>query len=145
MTAPLDLTLALAEQIIAAALQKGKEMDLKPLTVAVLDRGGHLIALVRQDGSSLLRPQIAMGKASSALALGVSSRTITTMAAERPSFIAALGPISPQSIIPAPGGLLIKGHDGVVIGAVGISGDHSDNDEACALHGLAVAGLEPLN
>lgn len=145
MTAPLDLTLALAEQIIAAALQKGKDMALKPLTVAVLDRGGHLIALVRQDGSSLLRPQIAMGKASSALALGVSSRTITTMAAERPSFIAALGPIAPQSIIPAPGGLLIKGRDGVVIGAVGISGDNSDNDEACALHGLAAAGLEPLN
>ena len=98
MTAPLDLTLALAEQIIAAALQKGKDMALKPLTVAVLDRGGHLIALVRQDGSSLLRPQIAMGKASSALALGVSSRTITTMAAERPSFIAALGPIAQQGL-----------------------------------------------
>jgi uncharacterized protein GlcG (DUF336 family) len=113
--------------------------------VAVLDRGGHLIALVRQDGSSLLRPQIAMGKASSALALGVSSRTITTMAAERPSFIAALGPIAPQSIIPAPGGLLIKGRDGVVIGAVGISGDNSDNDEACALYGLAAAGLEAVN
>ena len=88
------ITLAQANRIVDAAFAKGAELGLKPLAVAVLDPGGHLIAFQRQDGSSTLRPQIAAGKAGGALALGVSSRAIAGMAAERPTFVASLGPIA---------------------------------------------------
>jgi uncharacterized protein GlcG (DUF336 family) len=135
------LTLDQAEAAIAAAFQKGRELGLKPLTVAALDAGGHLIVLKRQDGASNLRPQLAIGKAAGALALGVSSRAIGEMAAERPTFIAALGPIASQGLIPAAGGVIVVDGDGAVIGAVGATGDTSDNDEACVLAGLAAAKL----
>ncbi|WP_298429395.1 heme-binding protein [Rhodoblastus sp.] len=138
------ITLERANIIIAAALAKGREFGLKPLTVAVLDAGGHLIALQRQDGASNHRPQIAIGKASGALALGVSSREIDELAAKRPIFVAALGPIVPQGVIPAAGGIILAGADGAPVGAVGITGDTSDNDEACAIAGAAAAGLKPL-
>lgn len=138
------VTLEQANILIAAAFAKARELGLKPLTVAVLDAGGHLIALQRQDGASNHRPQIAIGKASGALALGVSSRKIGEMAAERPSFIAALGPIFPQGIIPAAGGVILSGADGAPIGAVGVTGDTSDNDEACAFAGAAAAGLKDV-
>jgi len=134
------LTLAHADTIIDAALAKGAELGLKPLGVAVLDAGGHLVAFRRQDNASFLRPQIAIGKAWGALALGVPSRAIAGMAAERPSFVASLGPIAEGGIIPAPGGVLIAGEGGF-LGAVGVTGDTSDNDEACALAGIAAAGL----
>jgi uncharacterized protein GlcG (DUF336 family) len=140
---PAHLTLSHANSIIAGAFAKGQALGLKPLSVAVLDPGGHLIAFQRQDGSSTLRPQIAAGKAGGALALGVSSRKIAEMAAERPSFVASLGPISPYGIIPAAGGVLISGAGGAVIGAVGVTGDLSDNDELCALAGVEAAGLAP--
>ena len=130
-----------AATIVAAAFDKGGELNLKPLSVAVLDAGGHLIAFQRQDGASMLRPQIACGKAAGALALGVSSRKIGDMAAERPTFVASLGPISPHGIIPAAGGVIVVGADGRPIGAVGVTGDTSDNDEICALAGIAAAGL----
>ncbi|WP_294536126.1 heme-binding protein [uncultured Rhodoblastus sp.] len=131
-----------ANAIIAAAFAKGQALALKPLTVAVLDAGGHLIALQRQDGASILRPQIAIGKAGGALALGVSSRKIGEMAAERPTFIASLGPISAQGVIPAAGGIILLDETGATVGAVGITGDTSDNDETCALAGAAAAGLK---
>jgi len=136
------LTLAHAETIIAAAFAEGRRLGLKPLSVAVLDPGGHLIAFGRQDGSSTLRPQIALGKAGGALGLGVSSRKIGEMAAERPTFVASLGVIAPHGVIPAAGGVLIEGSGGAVIGAVGVTGDLSDNDELCALAGIAAAGLD---
>lgn len=136
-----DITLDQANTILSAAFNKGRELGLKPLSVAVLDAGGHLVALARQDGASTLRPQIACGKAGGALALGVSSRKIADMAAERPSFIASLGPISPYGVIPAAGGIIVVDGNGKPIGAVGITGDLSDNDEACALAGIAAAGL----
>ena len=135
------LTLVQAEAAIDAALQKGRELGLKPLTVAALDAGGHLIALKRQDGASNLRPQLAIGKAAGALALGVSSRAIGEMAAERPIFIAALGPLASQGLIPAAGGVIVVDRDGDVIGAIGATGDSSDNDEACVLAGLLAARL----
>ena len=135
------ITLEQANRIITAAFQKGAELKLKPLSVAVLDPGGHLIAFQRQDGASTLRFQIANGKASGALALGVSSRKIGEMAAERPSFVASLGSIAPQGVIPAAGGVIVMGEGGIV-GAVGVTGDTSDNDEACALAGIAAAGLK---
>ncbi|MDE2404572.1 MAG: heme-binding protein [Sphingomonadales bacterium] len=129
-----------ANHIATAALAKGRELGLKPLCVAVLDAGGHLIAMQREDGASTMRPQIAVAKAASALGLGVSSRKIGEMAAERPTFIASVASLAPQGLVPAAGGVLVRG-DGGVIGAVGITGDTSDNDEACALAGIAAAGL----
>lgn len=133
-----------ANTIAAAALAKGREIGLKPLCVAVLDAGGHLVVLQREDGASNLRPQIAMAKASGALGLGVSSRTIGEMAAERPTFIASLAALSDAEIIPAAGGIILT-YDGHVVGAVGVTGDTSDNDEICALAGAKAAGFSIAN
>ena len=140
------LTLQQANAIAAAALAEAAKLGLKPLTVAVLDAGGRLVALQRQDGSSNLRPEIAMGKAAGALSLGVSSRKIAAMAAERPTFVAALAPLATATggLVPAAGGVLIAG-DGAPIGAVGVTGDTSDNDELCALAGIAAAGLTAID
>ncbi len=135
------ITLNQANTIIAAALAKGGELGLKPLSVAVLDPGGHLIAFQRQDGASTLRLQIACGKAGGALSLGLSSRKIADMAAERPSFVASLGPISPHGVVPTAGGVIVVDDAGAILGSVGITGDTSDNDEACALAGITAAGL----
>ena len=136
-----NITLTQAKTAIAAAFAKGAELGLKPLAVAVLDPGGHLIAFARDDGASTLRPQIALGKAAGALGMGVSSRKIGEMAAERPTFIAALGPIAPHGVVPAAGGVIVVDEAGRPIGAVGVTGDTSDNDEICALAGIAAAGL----
>jgi uncharacterized protein GlcG (DUF336 family) len=135
------VSLAEAKTVIATAFEKGVELGLKPLSVAVLDAGGHLIAFERQDGASILRPQIASGKASGALALGVSSRKIADMAAERPAFVGALAAISLGGVVPAAGGVIVVDGQGVPLGAVGVTGDTSDNDEICALAGIAAAGL----
>jgi uncharacterized protein GlcG (DUF336 family) len=137
------LTLNLALKIISAALAHGAQAGLKPLTIAVLDPGGHLVALHRQDGASNLRPRIAIAKASGALDLGISSRAIADMATERPSFVASLGPIAANGLVPAAGGIIVTDGGGIVVGAVGVTGDTSDHDEACALAGLAAAGLHP--
>lgn len=137
------ITLNHANTIITSALEKGAELGLKPLSVAVLDPGGHLLAFQRQDGASTLRPEIATAKAAGALALGVSSRTIGDMAADRPSFIGSLGAIAPKGVLPAAGGVIVVDADGFPIGAVGITGDTSDNDELCALAGIKAAGLKP--
>ncbi|CAN5347927.1 heme-binding protein [soil metagenome] len=135
------ITLDQANAIIAAALAEGQARGFKPLGVAVLDPGGHLIAFQRQDGTSNLRPQIAIAKASTALAIGISSRKVGEMAAERPTFVGALGPISSDGILPAAGGVIVVGVNGVTMGAVGVTGDNSDNDEIAALAGIAAAGL----
>ena len=135
------ITLDQANMIIAASLAHGREIGLKPLSIAVLDAGGHLLAFQRQDGASTLRPQIACAKAAGALGLGVSSRKIGDMAAERPTFIASLGPIAPHGVVPAAGGVIVVDGAGAPIGAVGVTGDTSDNDEACALAGISAAGL----
>lgn len=135
------LTLDRANAVIAGAFAKASALGLKPLTVAVLDAGGHLLAFQRQDGSSNARPQIAAGKAAGALALGMSSRKIAEMAAERPSFVASLVGIASQGLVPAAGGIIVVDEAGAPAGAVGITGDTSDNDEACALAGIAAAGL----
>lgn len=136
-----SLTLAQAQTIATATLAKGRELGLKPLTVVVLDPGGHALALLREDGSSNLRPGIATGKASGALALGISSRKIAEMAAERPTFVGSLSGISQGGIIPAAGGVIVADDAGAVLGAVGVTGDTSDNDETAALAGIAAAGL----
>jgi uncharacterized protein GlcG (DUF336 family) len=134
------ITLAQANTIVEAAFARGGELGLKPLSVAVLDAGGHLIAFAREDKSSNLRPQSAIAKASGALALGVSSRVIGVMAIDRPTFINAAAGLNPAGIVPAAGGVLIE-REGRVVGAVGVTGDLSDNDEKCALAGIAALGL----
>lgn len=135
------ITLEQAQSIVAATLKEGRALGLKPISVVVLDAGGHMIAFAREDNSSNLRPQIATAKASGALALGVSSRAIGEMAIERPTFINAAAGLNPAGIVPAAGGLLIRNGDGAVIGAVGVTGDTSDNDELCAIAGIAAMGL----
>lgn len=135
------ISLHQASAIIDAAFVKGTELGLKPLSVVVLDSGGHPIAFRRQDGASTLRFAIAAGKASGALALGISSRKVAEMAIERPTFVASLGSIAPHGVIPAAGGTIVIGANGLPIGAVGVTGDTSDNDELCALAGIATAGL----
>lgn len=122
-------------------MNEGRKLKLKPLSIVVLDPGGHMIAFAREDGSSTLRPQIAIAKASGALALGVSSRTIAEMAIDRPAFIAAAAGLSASGLIPAAGGVLVRDSEGMVTGAVGVTGDTSGNDEICALAGVAAAEL----
>jgi len=136
-----SLSLDQASRIIEAAIAARRASDMKPVTVAVLDAGGHLLAFQREDGSSIMRPQIAIGKAAGALALGVSSRKIADMAAERPAFISAVAELAPQGLVPAAGGVLIVDVNYRIVGAVGITGDTSDNDERCALAGIAATGL----
>jgi uncharacterized protein GlcG (DUF336 family) len=137
------LSLAQAAMIVDAALAAGRAADLEPLTVAVLDAGGHLIALKREDGSGILRPQIAIGKAWGALGMGVSSRTLSKRLAERTAFQNALAAASNGRFVAVPGGVLVRGAGGEVIGAVGISGDTSDKDEYAAIMGVRATGLEP--
>lgn len=128
-----QITLQQSHDMIKAAFEKAVQLALKPLSVAVVDAGGHLIAFARQDGASTLRPQIASAKACGALGLGVSSRKIADMAAERPAFMTSLSVLSSQGIIPAAGGIIIIDGYGGAIGAIGVTGDTSDNDELCAL------------
>lgn len=138
------LTLAQASTIVDKALEKGRELKLQPLTVVVLDAGGQLKAMKRDDGSSLLRPEIAMGKAWGTLGMGFGGREFARRAAANPVFLQALMAASGGRIVPAPGGVLIRaGAGGDIIGAVGISGDASDKDEICAVHGINSAGLVP--
>ena len=135
------LTLAQASTIVDAALAKGRETDCAPLTVAVLDAGGHLVAFKREDRSGILRYDIASGKAWGALGMGFGSRELAERAVKAPMFMTALTAASHGRVVPAPGGVLIKDAAGEVIGAVGISGDTSDRDEVCAVAGIAAAGL----
>jgi uncharacterized protein GlcG (DUF336 family) len=137
-----SLTLAQASTIVDAALAKGRATDCAPLTVAVLDSGGHLVAFKREDRSGILRPDIAHGKAWCALGMGFGSRELAERATKAPMFITALAAVSQGRMVPVPGGVLIRNAGGDVLGAVGISGDISDKDEACAVAGIAAAGLE---
>jgi uncharacterized protein GlcG (DUF336 family) len=138
------ITLRQASTIVEAALRKARETGCAPLAVAVLDGGGHLTAFAREDGAGIVRPEIAMGKAWGALGMGMGSRAFARRVTEQPqqqAFFAALNAMSGGRVVPAAGGVLVKDAQGGVVGAVGISGDHSDKDEACALAGIAAAGL----
>ena len=140
----MSLTLQQAMTIVETALRTGRETNCAPLAVAVLDAGGHLKAFAREDGAGIVRPQIAVGKAWGALGMGLGSRTLARRVAEQPqqqAFFAALNAMSDGRVVPAAGGVLIRDAGGAVIGAVGISGDVSDKDEACALAGIAAARL----
>ena len=137
----MNVTLEQARTIIERALVHAADHNYRPLGVAVLDSRGALVAYAAQDGTSLGRAEVALAKAKGALLMGMGSRNLMKMAQERPAFIGALSAVYDGKIIPGPGGVLIKsGPD--IIGAVGISGDTADNDEAAALAGIAAAGLQ---
>lgn len=138
-----SLTLEAAERIADAALVAGREAGLLPLTVVVLDAGGVTVVHKRQDGSGILRGDIAAGKAWGALGMGISSRTIRDRLKDRPAFQSALAAASQGRFIPVPGGVLIRNAADEVIGALGISGDASDKDEYAAITGVRAAGLIP--
>jgi uncharacterized protein GlcG (DUF336 family) len=136
-----QLTLASAQAIVTAALAHAREKSLAPMAVAVLDARGALKTFAAEDGTALRRADVAIGKAYGALSMGVSSRTLGRRAEERPHFIAAVTSAIGGSLIPVAGGVLIRGDDNSIIGAVGATGDTSDNDEAAVLAGLEAAGL----
>lgn len=136
------ITVEQANTIIAGAVAKAKEAGMKPLTVAVVDQGGALICFQRNDGCPPLRPAIAIGKAAGAVGFGVPSRRLGEMAVERPHFVGAVGALAPYGLVPVAGGVNVVDGEGRVIGAVGVSGDTSDNDEIAARAGIAAAGLK---
>ena len=135
------IDLQTARTVIEGARAAARDKGFKPLTVVVLDAGGHVVAVEREDGSSTKRFEIAFGKAHGALALGMGSRALMVRAEQQPYFIAAATAAVGGSLIPVPGGVLLRDASGTLLGAVGISGDTSDNDEAAALAGVEAAGL----
>jgi len=139
----MSVTLAQASTIVDVALKKGRETNCAPLSIAVLDAGGHLVAFKREDRSGILRFDIAFGKAWGALGMGFGSRELAERATKAPLFIDALTTISKGRLVANPAGVLIKDAGGNVLGAVGISGDTSDKDEVCAVAGIEAAGLKP--
>ncbi len=138
-----SLSLAEANAITTEALRLGREAGMLPLTVVALDAGGRPVAMQSEDGSGLLRFDIAFGKAWGALGMGISSRLIRDRLAARPTFQAALAAASDGRFVPVPGGVLIETGEGVTIGAVGVSGDTSEKDEYCAIEAIRSAGLVP--
>ena len=138
----MSLTLAQASTIVDVALKTGREKKFAALSVAVLDAGGHLVAFKREDKSGILRFDIAFGKAWGALGMGFGSRTLAGRVNRSQMFFTALAAASDGRFVPVTGGVLVRDAAGDVIGAVGISGDTSDNDEKCAIAGIVAAGLK---
>ncbi len=138
------LKLAQANTLIAAAIAEARQLTLAPLAIAVLDAGGHLVAFQREDGAGIVRFDIAYGKAWGALGMGFGTRELAERATKYPTFVTILATVSQGRMVPSPGGVLILGPDKDVVGAVGISGDSGDNDEVCALAGIAAIGLAAM-
>ena len=136
-----DLTLTQAQALVTAALAEARKRSFKPMVVAVLDARGAYKALAAEDGTSLRRAEIAHGKAHGALALGMGSRAIAARAEQQPTFVAAVTHVAGGALIPVAGGVLIRDVLGTLMGAVGVSGDTSDNDEIVALAGIEAAGM----
>lgn len=137
------LSLAASTLIADAALAEARRLDLAPLAVAVLDAGGNLKLFAREDGAGILRFDIAFAKAWGSLGMGFGTRELADRATRNPAFVTALAAVSGGRVAPSPGGVLIATADGEVVGAVGISGDHGDRDEACAIAGIVAAGFIP--
>jgi uncharacterized protein GlcG (DUF336 family) len=132
-----------ADSIADATLARGHEFGAAPLTVAVLDAGGHVVVLKRDDGAGNLRGEIAIAKACAAVGMGMNSRVLAERAEKQPVFFASLAAVAGGRFAPAPGGVLVRDADGILLGAVGVSGDVSDMDERCAVHAVMDAGLLP--
>ena len=137
----MQLTLAQAKAIIKHALAEQEKHGLKPLAIVVLGAGGSIKVSERQDGISLIRPRVAHGKAYGAYAAGLGSRALFERAKVEPFFIQAMNSLCDGALVPVPGGVLIRSSDGELLGAVGITGDISDNDEKCAVAGIEAIGL----
>jgi uncharacterized protein GlcG (DUF336 family) len=135
------VTLEAAHTIVARALAHARDSDIPPMTVAALDAAGQLVAFAREDGSSLLRERIAWAKAAGALNMGAGSRSLAARAEAHPAFINLVVALTAGELVPVAGGVLVRDHNDDVIGAVGVSGHLADDDEACALRGIAAAGL----
>ena len=135
------ITLSQSRTLIDAALSKGRTLDLKPLSVVVLDPRAAMVAMMSEDGVSQMRARIAYGKANAAIGLGMGTRALMNRAEQQAYFIQAVNGVAGGDMVPVPGGVLIQNDDEVLLGAVGISGDTSDNDEAAAVAGIKAAGL----
>ena len=138
----MSVSLAQASSIVDATLKKARELTQMPQTVVVLDTGGHLVCAKREDGSGIIRFEVAVGKAYGALGMGWGSRTMMERAAQNPNFLTSIVAASGGRMVPNPGGVLIRDAGNQIIGAVGISGDTGDNDEIIAVAGIEAAGLK---
>ena len=138
----MSITLAQASTIVDAVLKKARELKQMPQTVVVLDSGGHVVCAKREDGSGIVRFEIAVGKAYGALGMGWGSRTMMERAAQNPNFLTSIVAASEGRLVPNPGGVLIRDANNQVLGAIGISGDTGDNDEIIAVAGIEAAGLK---
>lgn len=137
----MTLTLDTARAIVDSVLSDARAKNMQPMTVCVVDAAGDMVALAREDGASTLRPKIAHGKANGAIAMGIGSRALFERAQQQPYFIQAMNALSDGALVPVPGGVLVK-QDGRTIGAVGITGASSDEDEALAVAAIEKAGLQ---
>ena len=137
----MNITLQQARTVTEAALAEGRAMGLKPLSIVVLDSRGALIAALSEDGCSQQRAKIAHGKANAAIGLGIGTRALMNRAEQQAYFVQAVNGVFGGDMVPVPGGVLIHDDGGTLVGAIGISGDTSDNDEAAALAGIAAVGL----
>lgn len=135
------LSLDQALSIASVTLEEGKRRGFAPLCVVVLDRGAHILALLRDERASIGRPDIAIAKASGCLSMGFGGRELARRALAAPQFFSALSSVFPNGVVPVPGGVLLRNATGALQGSVGVSGDTSDNDEICALAGIAAAKL----
>jgi uncharacterized protein GlcG (DUF336 family) len=138
----MSVTLAQASSIVDVALKKARDLKQMPQTVVVLDTGGHIVCAKREDGSGIIRFEVAVGKAYGALGMGWGSRTMMERAAQNPNFLTAIAAASGGRLVPNPGGVLIRDASNQIIGALGISGDTADNDEIIAVAGIEAAGLK---
>ncbi|MGB7205002.1 MAG: heme-binding protein [Anderseniella sp.] len=139
----MSVTLAKARKIISVALKKAQDIGLtKPMSVVVLDARAAVKAFESQDGSSTLRFKVAFGKANGAIALGIGSRAIFERAKTEPFFVQSVNALAGGDLVPVPGGVLIRDRKGMIVGAVGVTGDTSANDEICAVAGIEAAGFQ---
>ena len=138
------ISLSQSRTLIEAALTKGRALDLKPLSVVVLDPRAAMVAMMSEDGVSQMRARIAHGKANAAIALGMGTRALMNRAEQQAYFIQAVNGVAGGDMVPVPGGVLIQDQEGALLGAVGISGDTSENDEAAAIAGIEAAGLNAI-
>ena len=138
------ISLSQSRTLIEGALAKGRALDLKPLSVVVLDPRAAMVAMMSEDGVSQMRARIAHGKANAAIALGMGTRALMNRAEQQAYFIQAINGVAGGDMVPVPGGVLIQDQEGTLLGAVGISGDTSDNDEAAAIAGIEAAGLNAV-
>jgi len=138
------ISLSQSRKLIEAALAKGRALDLNPLSVVVLDPRAAMVAMMSEDGVSQMRARIAHGKANAAIALGMGTRALMNRAEQQAYFIQAINGVAGGDMVPVPGGVLIQDQDGTLLGAVGISGDTSDNDEAAAIAGIEAVGLNAV-